>query len=1072
MNSMKENLMDSVVKPRNDKKLWRSVADYENSPEFLERLAKEFPSGAKELEVKPGMERRKFLELIGSSMALAGVMSTGCIRRPKEFIYPENNRPENALPGVPKFYSTTALVGPSVLGLSVTSTDGRPTKIDGNSRHPMNNPIPNSNMGSSNAFVQAEILNLYDSDRGQTCFSNKKSSTKENILKILNLALKKSATGNGIALLVESFASPSFYSLLSVIKNAYPNISIAEQNTSYTQNRIKGVSQLVGKNADVSYDISKADVILALDADFLGVEGDTVKNAREFADRRKRVDQDKTMSRLYSVESNLSITGSNADHRYALNSFKIADVLVGLANEIKKMSASIPVNLGVDLGTSQPALEGRLAKWVSAVAKDMLQNNTQSLVIVGAKQPAWMHALGLIINQALGAFNKSVHVFQRSAPQWLQDPESVVQAYQDKSIDTLVMVGGNPLYSMPANLNFQNVIQNAKESFYLGFFHDETAQMATHYIPQTHFLESWGDTLANDGTYAIRQPLIAPLFDTCANEYEFVSALTQEGVTGTKTDYQTVQTFCKEFAAPRVEGSSGKVTSPRSKSQTSLTFEDAWRSYLSNGVVNNSDFTFSNEKDWDVKFLQDAYLKHTQAFNKPTETTMDPAVKPQGDTNIEVVFALSNTLYDGRYANNPWMQELPDPMSKLVWDNALLLNPKTARKLNLSGNPKPGSSTVDMVTLKYNQRLIEVPVWEVPGIAEGTGVLNLGYGSQAGKISKKYGFNANKIRTSDSWFSLDANIQKSGKTYSLVTTQEHGTMVGDPSQPDHRPPAVRSASLAQYISDPNFVLKDEIIPLDEQKSMLFDFPKDADQSKWARQQWGMSIDLNSCIGCNACTVACQAENNISVVGKEQVFKSRVMNWIRIDRYFAGDVNDPELEVLFQPLNCQHCENAPCEAVCPVAATTHSPDGLNEMTYNRCVGTRYCANNCPYKVRRYNFFNYSEENDKNNSLYAMQKNPNVTVRFRGVMEKCTYCVQKINTAKNKSGGNPVPDGSIVTACQSVCPTNAIVFGDVADPLTSVSKLKALPRNYGLLGELNTRPRTTYLAKIRNINPEIG
>lgn len=1034
MNTMKQK----------SKQLWRSVADYENSPEFLQTLAKEFPSGAKELEVKPGIERRKFLELIGASMALAGVISTGCIRRPKEFIYPENHRPENTLPGVAKIYSTSANVGPGVLGLSVTSTDGRPTKIDGNSRHPMNNPIANSKMGSSNAFAQAEILNLYDSDRGQACRSNQKSATKESILKLLQAAVKNSKDGDGIAFLVESIASPSYHYLLTQLKQLYPKILISELNSFYTQNRIQGVSTLVGKPADVYYDLSKADIILALDADFLGVEGDTVKNAREFSERRKRVDQDKTMNRLYSVESNLSITGSNADHRYALSSSRIADVLVRLINELKKLNVFIPQGIGA---TQSVVFEGRLSKWISAVAKDIVQNKTRAVVVVGSKQPSWVHALGLVVNKALGALNQSVHIVTGHRPEWLQDIQSLIQEYKEKSLNTLVMVGGNPIYSLPADIDFKKFAQKARESFYLGYYEDETTKVSTHYIPQTHFLESWGDTLAGNGAYALRQPLIAPLFDDCTNEYEFVASLLPNEP---QNAYEIVRTFCKSYVGD--------------KSKKYLSFDDAWRTYLSNGLVDSINFTMPSSTVWNVKFLSDAYQKHVEAFHNPSMVV--------NSNNIELVFALSNTVYDGRYANNAWMQELPDPISKLVWDNALLLNPKTARKLGLSGNPKPGTSTVDMVTIKYDNRSLDIPVWELPGIAEGTGVVHLGYGSEIGTVAKKAGFNANQIRKSDSWFIKNVYVEKNTHTYSLVTTQEHGSMVGNPEEPEQRTPAVRTASLAEYKTDPAFVLKDEILPLHEQKSMLFEFPKDPAQAKWARQQWGMSIDLNSCIGCNACTIACQAENNISVVGKEQVFKSRVMNWIRIDRYFTGDLYDPEVQTLFQPLNCQHCENAPCEAVCPVAATTHSPDGLNDMTYNRCVGTRYCANNCPYKVRRFNFFNYSDENDKKNSLYALQKNPNVTVRFRGVMEKCTYCVHKINTAKNKANGNLIADGEIVTACQSVCPTNAITFGDISDSSSIVAKLKALPRNYGVLGELNTRPRTTYLAKIRNINPEIG
>ncbi len=1021
------------------KKIWRSVADYEGSPEFLATLEKEFPSGAQELSIKPGMERRKFLELIGASVALAGVMSTGCIRRPKEYIYPENNRPENTLPGVLKYYSTAARIGSNVLGLSVTSTDGRPTKIDGNYRHVMSNPIKNSKLGSSNAFAQAEILNLYDADRGQECISQNPDvpAKKSSILQKLYQILQSSHLGEAVGVLVESIASPAYYNLLEKLKKTYPKITIAEINTFYNDNSKKAATRYMGQAAQVSYNLIKSDVILALDADFLGVEGQTVKYAREFSERRKQVDTTHEMNRLYSIESNLSVTGSNADHRYALSSSQIPNVIVALAKELKKQGINIPSKL---VSGTTPIFEARLNKWIVAVAKDLLTHKNRSVIIVGEKQPEWVHFLAFVINNTIGALDSIVQFTKDQTPSYIKTPESFLGIQKKKPYKTLVMLGQNPAYSLSNSLHFKNLITETENSFYLGYHKDETAQASTYYIPSTHFLESWGDTLASDGTYSIRQPLIAPLFDEAMNEYELIASLFEKTP---KTAYETVRAYYQENSK---QFSSDAVTS-----------EDAWRTALSTGFVGKINLNISNVATGHVDECMKSYEAHVVKYAKPE--------------HFELVFALSNTIYDGRYANNAWMQELPDPISKLVWDNALLVSPKTGKKLKLSGNPKPGKTMVDMVTIHYQNRTLEIPVWEVPGIANDTGVLSLGYGSQIGQVAKRAGFNAQEIQTPDVWFD-QVKIEKSGNTYSLVSTQEHGSMIGDPAADPKRTPAVRTASLAEYRTDPKFVLKDEVIPLADQKSFLYEFPKDPAQSKWARQQWGMSIDLNSCIGCNACTIACQAENNISVVGKEEVHVDRVMHWIRLDRYFTGDVHDPEVQTLFQPLNCQQCENAPCEAVCPVVATAHSPDGLNEMTYNRCVGTRYCANNCPYKVRRFNFFNYSEENDKKNSLYALQKNPNVTVRFRGVMEKCTYCVHKINTAKNKSDSGIVKDGDVLTACQSVCPTNAIVFGDIADAATSVSKHKAIPRNYGLLGELNTRPRTTYLAKIRNVNPEIG
>ncbi len=1024
---------------------WRSLDDLENSPEFLNKLQREFPHGASELEMRPGVHRRKFLGMIGASMALAGVVTSGCIRRPKGHIYPENHRLEDSLPGVPKFYATSAQIAGGVMGLSVTSTDGRPTKIDGNARHPMSNPIAASKIGSSNGFVQAEILNMYDPDRGQKCLNQNKVLSKKDVLTYLKTVLEDSAKSEGseLALIYSSNSSLAFASLIEEFKQKYPKSIVVENDLKYSTNRKNALTQVTNSySADQNFDLLNANIILSVDADFMGIEGDAVKNARQFAEKRKVVDKSSVMNRLYAVESNFSTTGSIADHHYTLRSGKMGDFLLGIAAELNRLGLVFPSEIA-DVIRNKRNFTESLQKWIRICANDLYNNRGASLVITGERQPVWIHILTHAINVALNNIGKTVHIVTDSSkPKGIEQYSNLVQALQKNTIKNLIVIGGNPVYTAPIDYNLVPLFNKVPNSFYLGFSYDETAEVCKYYLPKTHFLETWGDTRSASGTFSLTQPLIAPLFDEALDEYSFIYFLNK--LTALESNYQ----FIKNFWANKIGNSAN--------------FDSTWKQALSVGIITD----FNKETNISTYSNYSAFSTNYAKALKLTEPTAD---------SLEIDFALDKTLYDGTYSNNAWMQELPDPISKLVWDNALYISPKTAAALNLKGKPKPGTSEVDMVKVTYQGKSIEVAVWELPGVADFTCILHLGYGRKFGKVAKGSGFNANQLRTSESWFGSGVKIQKIGKKYSLVSIQEHSSMSGTPGIKEDRPPVVREATLDYFKAKPNFVLEHELLPVEKHKSNLFKFPEDPAQKKWARQQWGMTIDLNTCIGCNACTVACQAENNISVVGKEDVFKNREMNWIRVDRYFTGSVDDPELRTVFQPVNCQHCENAPCEAVCPVAATVHSPDGLNDMAYNRCVGTRYCANNCPYKVRRYNFFNYSKADDERNPLYAMQKNPNVTVRFRGVMEKCTYCVQKINQARSKykkTSDGIVPDGAVITACQNVCPTNAIVFGDVADSSTMVSKLKAQTRNYAVLGELNTKPRTTYLAKLRNTNTELG
>jgi molybdopterin-containing oxidoreductase family iron-sulfur binding subunit len=749
------------------------------------------------------------------------------------------------------------------------------------------------------------------------------------------------------------------------------------------------------------------------------------------------------MNRLYVVESHMSVTGLSADHRYTLGGTKTPDALVALGYLLQKKGISLSEfsNLWVSQNAPETlfASEPRFVTWLNALADDLVQQG--GVVVVGYRQGSEVHALGLAINRALGGFPKYAKVFPRPEPQGGFTPrEAFTTTLNAGRIETLVVLGGDPVATSP---QFQTPFSQIPQSFYLGDYpQSATAKVCAGYFPAAHFLESWGDTVDTSGTVRIQQPLIAPLFPEALDVLSVVGFLYANKLTPSHD-------LVKNAWQQQIGG---------------VDFESIWRTALGQGVLPQGQVSAvspSSASRWAEGF-QKSLLNR-----KPLQPS---------EQNFVLEFALSPNVYDGRYANNAWLQELPDPVQKTVWDNALLISPKTARMLGVLGKPPAGSADVDVLRLTLGGQTIEVPVWETPGVADFTGVLHVGYGQPLGRVSQGVGVNVDVLRAQAPWFLDGLRYELSGKKYEIVSTQEHASLNGTPGVEQDRPPVVRMTSLDEYRKDPSYVLKNELLPIAKQKSNLFDFPQDPSQAKWARQQWGMTIDLSTCTGCQACVVACQSENNISVVGKDQIFRQREMSWIRIDRYFTGSVDDPEVQGVVQPLNCLHCENAPCEAVCPVAATVHSPDGLNDMVYNRCIGTRYCANNCPYKVRRFNFFNYSKIDDERNPLYAMQKNPNVTVRFRGVMEKCTYCVQRINGARSKAGLGDgtglVADGGIITACQSACPTGAIVFGDIADPKTLVSQRKAQGRNYALLGEINTKPRTTYLGKIRNVNPRLG
>lgn len=983
-------------KPTTGLAYWRSLDQLENTPEFKEFLHREFPQGASEFD--NSWSRRSFLTLMGASVALAGL--AGC-RRPVDKIVPYVTQPEEITPGMPNFYATALPFGQNALGLLVKSNNGRPTKIEGNPEHP-------ATRGSSSVLMQAEILNLYDPDRSRIPTKGGAVSNWDDFVTFWRerLAFFQANQGQGLAFLTEEFHSPTLYRLAEQIKKQFPLATWVVYEPLSNENVYEGVRVATGKALQPLYHLDKAEVIFSLDADFIANDSDSVRLARQFADGRRVMAQTDKMNRLYVVESNYSVTGATADHRLRIQSRQVGDFLVALGRELQSMGLNLPAFAGL---TSTGTYD---SKWLSGLARDLARSRGKSAILVGKHQPSSVHALAIAMNEALGNIGTTL-TFVEIKDSYLPSNaglKGLTEQMKAGSIDTLVMLGGNPVYSAPADLQFAAALPKVKNSIHLSSHVDETSLLTTWHLPMSHSLETWGDVRALDGTLSVIQPLIEPLFSS-QSMYEMMGLL----ATGTKVKgYDVVRETWQGPLAP-------------------LGFEKAWRKVLHDGMLENSAGT-------PVAASVDAAAvrNHLSANSLPTGTA---------DTNnLEIYFAESN-LHDGRYANNGWLQELPDSITRLTWDNAALVSQKTAQALGLR--------TGDLARVSYRGHEIEMPIWVNPGQADSSVTLKLGYGrTSAGRVADNVGFNVNRIRTMDAFgFGIGATLSPVGRTYKLSSVQDHGSMEGRP--------ILREATLAQYQETgqfyPEMIAHPPLLPMwDEHR---YD----------TGYQWGMSIDLTACTGCNACVVACQAENNIPIVGKDQVSRGREMHWMRLDRYYKGDVDEPE--VAHQPMMCQHCEMAPCENVCPVAATVHDKEGLNVMVYNRCIGTRYCSNNCPYKVRRFNFYNYTNELPE---TVKMAQNPDVTVRSRGVMEKCTFCIQRITAGKvaAKLEHREVRDGEVVTACQQACPSKAITFGNINDPSSKVAALKKGNRDYAVLEEYNTRPRTTYLAKIRNVNPEIG
>ncbi|MCS6885950.1 MAG: TAT-variant-translocated molybdopterin oxidoreductase [Acidobacteriota bacterium] len=976
---------------------WRSLDELADRPEFREYVEREFPEHASEMS--DPISRRKFLFLMAASLSFAGFVAC---RRPVHEILPAAATNVEYVPGVPMYYATVVTRGGYAQGLLVRSNDGRPTKVEGNPLHP-------ASLGATDVYAQASILELYDPDRSQVVKKGGSvSSWKDFVAFALpHFAALKSKSGAGLRVLSEKVSSPTLAMMRKRLLEEMPQAKWVEYEPINLDNMLEGTKIAFGQPLHVHCAYDRADVVVSLGSDFLCTGYGSVANLKAYS-KRRRVEPGREidLNRLYVVESNFSITGAKADHRLRLRSGEIASFASALAGEVFNLAGGDEFKPLVErLGKA-----GNFGKWVQAVAKDLVAHKGKSVVVVGEAQPAAVHALACVINRALGNEGATVRYTAAFNEQFVRMTQALAELAKEIDqglVDTLLILGGNPVYNAPVELDFATKLKKVPTSIRLGLYEDETTEVSKWHINEAHYLEAWGDARSYDGTASIQQPLIEPLYGG-KSAIEVVSVV----LGAEKGGYDLVKSYWQ--------------------SRFGADSEKLWKKSLSDGVIGGTAFAEVRPGTLQVAAVSEAI----------------GAASRSGLGELELNFIPCASVWDGRYSNNGWLQELPDPMTKLTWGNALLVSVATARAKGLESG--------DIVKVSAGGRTIEAAVWIQPGHADGSATIALGYGrNKVGRIGRGVGHNGYLLRTAENFYTAGSiSITKTGQKLAMASTQEHHSMEGRP--------VVREATVTEYVKNPKLIEQmEEVPPLKSAyRNPLMN----------GEYQWGMAIDLNSCVGCNACVVACQAENNVPIVGKQQVLRSREMHWIRVDRYYVGDENDPR--AVHQPINCQQCENAPCEPVCPVAATVHSPEGLNDMAYNRCIGTRYCANNCPYKVRRFNFLNYHKDLSE---VEKLAFNPEVTVRARGVMEKCTYCIQRIQAARVQAKSEDrrrIRDGEIRTACQQVCPADAIVFGDLADPASQVSRLKAEPRNYVMLAELNIKPRTSYLARLRNPNPELG
>ncbi len=982
------------------KRYWRSVDELADTAEFQAAVEKEFPGSAQEW-VDP-VSRRGFMKLMGASMALAGL--AGCTKQPDEPIYPYVKAPEDLILGKPMYFATAHPFVTGAVPLLVKSDQFRPIKVDGNPEHAYN-------QGSSDPFSQGTLLDLYDPDRSQHVMYRGENREWAEFSEGLRIKVAESKDGTGIYFLSATITSPTLARQWKAVQALYPKAKLVQYDPA-------AAGTPLSNGLSVQYSLVDADVVVSLDADFLS--GASYPGFHQLVGdyARRRKDPEK-LNRLYSIESTPTTTGLKAEHRLGLR-----------ASEIPAFVAELAKAVGV-AGVDAPSYvwDDGQKKFLGALVKDLKAHAGKSVVIPGLYQDSSVAALALAINDALGNLGKTAFETDPVNPMpsdQAGDLQALVSNLNAGKVDWLVILNANPIYTAPADLNFAAAFDKAKTVAHLGSHLNETGSIAHWHIPAAHFLESWSDARAYDGTVSIVQPMIDPLYGGKTAHDVFQVLLSEPELSA----YEAV----RETWKPVIKGD----------------FETGWRKVLHAGWIDETAFQKNSKGSSTVAFKGKI----------PTPTAKD---------SLEIIFRPDPNVYDGRWSNVGWLQELPKPVTNLSWDNAAIVSGAMLTKLGVEED--------DIVELTVGNGKVKAPVIVAPGHPDNSVTVHLGYGREAaGRVGSGAGFNAYLIRNSWAPFNATGSIRKIEGKWGVAITKSHfqdhrSARFGGQGNGNNSLEAdeaigergiIRYATLDEYKAHPGFANEGPTHEKTDRDNSLFpnwDYKDNA---------WGMSIDMNSCTGCNACIVSCYAENNIAVVGKQQVRIGRNMQWLRIDTYFEGDLAAPRAH--FQPMACQHCENAPCEQVCPVGATVHTPEGLNAMVYNRCVGTRYCSNNCPYKVRRFNFLLYA---DYETESLKLSRNPDVSVRSRGVMEKCSYCVQRITAAKIEADkeNRAVADGEIVTACQQACPASAITFGNLNDKQSRVAKLQADERSYQVLADQNTRPRTKYVAAVLNPNQEL-
>ena len=1066
------------------RRFWKNLDELAATAEFNELMAEEFPRQAMQGEWVDPVSRRGFLKTMGASLALAGL--AGCTKQPDEPIYPYIKQPEDLVLGKPMYFATAHPFPTGAIPVLVKSDAFRPIKLEGNPDHPMSK-------GKSDAITQGTLLGLYDPDRSHDVRFKSQTSSFGDFQQALAAAAKKMQGGQGLYFLSETVTSPTLASQWQAVQKAYPNAKFAQYEPINQDSSRTASKAAFGSYTDARYMLEDADVILSLDADFLGgiAHPGFLPMAAAYGERHRysAEEPNKPMNRLYVVESMATVTGLKAEHRLALK----PSALVAFANALA--------------GSGTPATPEAQA-FATALLADLKASGGKCVVIPGEQASPAVHMAAYKLNQQLGAVGKTVVYTDTVNPmpsEQLADLKSLVADMNAGKVEWLVMLGVNPIYTAPADLEFASAFNNAAVTVHLGDLIDETGKVSTWHINKTHYLESWSDARAYDGTLTIIQPMIEPLYQGKSAHDVLQSLLDDPQASAYDAVLSNFGTIAKNGAsvAPVTHAAALPAINPAPRAATDANDGGNPGTTLGgNASAAKPAPAQGGEAAW-RKALHDGFVQGT-AFpagtKSPGSGTLAADTQPVGsDSGLEISFRSDPSLYDGRYANIGWLQELPKQVTSLSWDNAALMSLATIEKLGIAEN--------EAVELSLNGRTVVAPVLGVPGHPDGSVTVALGFGRpEAGRVGSGVGFDAYTLRTSSAPLT-DAGLKVTrGKgTYDLCVTKVHSIehrgayaqhdlqhpendKTGTYSLPGHEAQErgiIRYATVSEARATPDFAHEGSKETLTDKVGygVIGETPgKDDSMFGWAwkydhkdqstlvtQNKWGMAIDLNSCIGCNACIVACYAENNIAVVGREQVKVGRNMQWLRIDTYFEGDLSAPRAH--FQPMACQHCENAGCEQVCPVGATVHTPEGINTMVYNRCVGTRYCSNNCPYKVRRFNFLLYS---DYDTESLKFMRNPDVTVRSRGVMEKCSYCIQRIEYAKIEADkeNRPVRDGEIVTACQQSCPTSAIVFGNINDAGSQVYKAKAQERDYPVLADLNFRPRTTYTAGVINPNPELA